>query len=345
MLPRVFAALVVAAIATSATASPAQVSRAHHGLANGRKCNQSVQCKSQYCRRGTCDVKKPLGHVCYKDAGCKSGKCRRKKCVRPQGPVKPTPSSTTSSSVSTPTTPSQPPLKTWSKGVVTFFDTDGGGYLQEGEDLVVSGGQEIWSLTPEWFLKGASGKILVTDGSHVFTQSIDDEPTIPVDPPVVDPPTENPPVENPPVENPPVENPPVVVPPTENPPVENPPVVVPPTENPPVVNPPVENPPVVVPPAENPPVEIPGGGQKRRRPDAFPFQCEQGENTKNTYAGEGTVLKCAAYGADNKAYTSLYKCSDSTIVVDKAACSGPFEATTLTKLFIGAAIGGFDPTK
>lgn len=43
--------------------------------------NSQVQCSSAYCHYGSCDVKKPNGHVCYKDAGCTSGNCSNKKCV------------------------------------------------------------------------------------------------------------------------------------------------------------------------------------------------------------------------------------------------------------------------
>ncbi|PWN46765.1 hypothetical protein IE53DRAFT_372041 [Violaceomyces palustris] len=48
----------------------------------GSNCNLSTQCSTGlYCRRGSCDTKKPAGHVCYKDNGCVSGSCVNKRCI------------------------------------------------------------------------------------------------------------------------------------------------------------------------------------------------------------------------------------------------------------------------
>ena len=77
----------VAVINVNAIPSPSQGQ--HQLLSNGERCQTSAQCSSQYCRRGTCDVKKSNGHKCYKDSGCVSAYCRRGTCdvKKPSGHV------------------------------------------------------------------------------------------------------------------------------------------------------------------------------------------------------------------------------------------------------------------
>lgn len=103
MSPKFAVLLSILVLASTVNAYPAGSGDAHshgHGhehspaLANGQSCYESVsttwndcistkvrsspfivdthgspkqvQCQSQYCHHGTCDVKKPNGHVCYK---------------------------------------------------------------------------------------------------------------------------------------------------------------------------------------------------------------------------------------------------------------------------------------